>query len=385
VSAGHSLTLLATGAAYFPALEQAIDAASAEIRIETYIYIADEIGERISAALMRAAARGVRTHLLVDGIGSRSFVRDHARRLREGGIDVRVFRPDFQLLRIARGRLRRLHRKVAVIDASVAFVGGINIVSDFSPPNQDHPQFDYAVRVEGPVVSSIHANTLRVWDEVLRTPRRRYAAVLRTLAQRTLPPPTEVGTQHAEFLYRDNFLHRRTIERAYLRAMTNAREEIVLTNPYFFPGWRFRRTLKRAARRGVKITLLLQGLTDHTFLKYASRAMYLDLLHAGVRISEYRIAMLHAKACVVDGTWATVGSSNLDPFSLLLAREANLVVTDVAFAQQLRSSIIAAVQHDADPVTLDDWARRALGQRLASWLAYGIARGTLMVARLRGD
>ncbi len=385
MSAGHSLTLLTTGAAYFPALEQAIDAAHTEVRIETYIYIEDEIGQRISAALARAAARGVRTYLLVDGIGSRSFVRKDLPRLRERGIDGRVFRPDFQLLRIARGRLRRLHRKVVVIDSSIAFVGGINIVSDFSPPNKNHPQFDYAVRIEGPVVATIRANMLRLWDEVLGTPRRRYAAILRTLAERALPPPPEVGTQHAEFLYRDNFLHRRSIERAYLLAILGAREEIVLTNPYFFPGWRFRRALKRAARRGVKISLLLQGLSDHSFLKYASRAMYLDLLHAGVHIGEYRIAMLHAKACVVDGHWATVGSSNLDPFSLLLAREANLVVRDTVFAQQLRSSLLAAIAHDADPVALNDWTRRALTQRLASWLAYGLARGTLLLARLRGD
>jgi cardiolipin synthase len=171
-------------------------------------------------------------------------------------------------------------------------------------------------------------------------------------------------------LLRDNLAHRHDIEYAYLDAIRGARREILIANAYFLPGRRFRKALLLAAQRGVKVSLLLQGRSDHVLFHYATQALYDRMLAAGVRVYEYDQAELHAKVAVVDDDWATVGSSNIDPFSLLLAREANLVVRDAGFAAELRASLTAALDGAAREVRVEDQRRRPWHARLASVLAY---------------
>ena len=185
-------------------------------------------------------------------------------------------------------------------------------------------------------------------------------------------------------LLRDNLAHRHDIEYAYLDAIRSARREILIANAYFLPGRRFRQALLQAAQRGVKVSLLLQGRSDHVLFHFATQALYDRMLAAGVRVYEYDQAELHAKVAVVDDDWATVGSSNIDPFSLLLAREANLVVRDAGFAAELRASLMAALDGAAREVRVEDQRQRPWHARLASVLAYSAVRFMLGVTRYAG-
>ncbi len=367
---GNDIRLLECGGQYFPALEQAIDEARSEIFLETYIFADDETGQRIAAALARAARRGVRVRVLVDGFGARDFEDTHRQTLESAGVNTLVFRPEVGRLRFKRNRLRRMHRKLAVIDAQTGFAGGINIIDDMHTPGHKPPRFDYAVRVQGPLVTRMHHECLKLWERVAwatlqfrpRLPRLRNTG------------PRKPGQMRAALLVRDNLRHRRDIEDAYLQAIDSAYREILIANAYFLPGRRFRQALTLAAQRGVKVTLILQGRVEYALLHYASQALYGSLLSQGVRIIEYRRSFLHAKAAVIDDDWATVGSSNIDPFSLMLAREANVVVRDTGFAQQLRQSLHLACSHGGRELRHGQWQARPLHERMLRWLAYGMVR-----------
>ena len=366
---GNQLTLLQNGADYFPALEAAIDAAQHHVYLETYIFADDSAGQRIGAALTRAAQRGVATHLLVDGFGAQDYPLAALEALRKAGVAALVYRPHISPWRFPRQHLRRLHRKLAVVDHSLAFVGGINIVDDQRIPDTA-PQFDYAVRVEGPLVrpilhemQSLHARL--TWAQ-LRLPRETHP--------KALPEPAFAGAMRAAFVLRSSLRHRRDIEHAYLRAIGKARTEIILANPYFLPGRRFRRALRLAAARGVNIKLLLQGRAEFRLVQYASRALYKQLLAAGIEIFEYQPGILHAKVAVIDGRWATVGSSNIDPTSLFLSREANIVVYDQGFAATLQASLNAAIVNDARQITADHMRNGLWIQRALQWLSYSGVR-----------
>jgi len=366
---GNQLRLLQGGAEFFPALIAAIDAARDEIHLETYIFNADPSAGAVRDALIRAARRGVQVRVLIDGVGSRELPAAWQAALEATGVSVLVYRPLVGVgWRSNPKTLRRLHRKLVVIDARVAFLGGMNIIDDFEPVRLAAPRLDFSVEVRGPLLVAIHRSVRHLWRLVALTQlqgRGRNIAIAPTW-------PTD-GHVRAAFVVRDNFAHRRDIERVYLAALALARDEIVIANAYFLPGRRFRKLLKNAAARGVPVYLLVQGHTDHPFFQAAARALYRDLLAAGVKIYEYPASELHAKVAVVDGHWATVGSSNIDPFSLLLAREANIVVDDEAFARDLRQRLQQAIDQS---VALDpaDWRRRPWPRRMMSWLAYGGVR-----------
>lgn len=376
---GNQVQLLNSGAEYFPALERAFAAARHEIRLETYILADDETGRRIAASLKLAAARGVAVRVAYDGFGSSAHLGGLGLDLQRAGVDVAVFRPDAGWNKFRRSRLRRLHRKLVTVDARTAFVGGINIIDDLNMPlTQEEipePRYDYAVQVEGPLLAPIHDAMCEFWAR-LDQPRRIGVASGSTIAP--CPPVSAVaGDHHAWFGFRDNVTHRRDIEREYLAAILAAKEEIIIANAYFFPGRRFRRALMRARRRGVRVRLLLQGRQEYMLQYYATRALYGMLLDAGVEIYEYRPSFLHAKVAVVDGLWATVGSSNIDPFSLLLAREANVFVRNAAFAVGLRDSLNLAIEQRSIAVHAERWSARALPDRVLTWALYGVARGMM--------
>ncbi|MBL8489727.1 MAG: cardiolipin synthase ClsB [Rhodocyclaceae bacterium] len=366
---GHRVALLERGSEFFPALVAAIDAARVEVRLETYIFAGDGTGRQVAAALAAAARRGVLVRVLVDGFGARNFPADFGAALRLAGGEFEVFRPEVGGLRLRRHRLRRLHRKTAVIDGRVAFVGGINILADRDAETGPEPRHDYAVRIEGPAVARIHAAAGHLWRLV------RWAALRRRPAfEPVAPNPQAPGGVEAAFVVRDNFRHRRDIEAAYLSALAMARSEVVIANAYFLPGRRFRRRLVEAARRGVRVSLLVQGRVEYLLQHFATQALYGAFLAEGIRIFEYRRSFLHAKVAVMDAHWATVGSSNIDPFSLLLAREANVVVRDGDFAATLRASLERAIAEGAVEIRPEEWRKAAWPVRLARWLAYGLVR-----------
>jgi cardiolipin synthase len=236
------------------------------------------------------------------------------------------------------------------------------------------------VRIEGPLVARIYAVVHRLaWLVATLAARRRQPGFR--------PPtcdPTPAGESVAALVHRDNLRHRHDIEAMYLRGIHGARREIVIACAYFLPGWRVRRALMAAARRGVRVVLLLQGSTDHRVLQQASRVLYEALLERGVEIFEYTGGELHAKVGVVDERWATVGSSNLDPFSLVLAREANVVVFDDGFARELRASLEQELRTRAEPVRRMLWRRRPWPVRIAGWLSYAYARLAMGLAGIAG-
>jgi cardiolipin synthase len=203
-----------------------------------------------------------------------------------------------------------------------------------------------------------------------------------TLSPRPVAHPVcEIaGKQTAAFLIRDNIRHRNDILHAYLDAIDDAQHEILIANAYFLPGIRFGRALYAAARRGVKITVLLQGKSDHPLLRYATQTLYATTLAAGIRIFEYEKSFMHAKVAVIDGQWATVGSSNIDPFSLLMAKEANIVVRDPAFANQLEFSLRSVMATGARELLADELSRQPLHSRILRWLAYAAVRAMVGIA-----
>ncbi|MFZ4534989.1 cardiolipin synthase ClsB [Propionivibrio sp.] len=377
---GNRLTLLDSGAEFFPALLTAINEARHEVHLESYIFEDDSTGRAVSDALMAAARRGVEVRVLVDGFGAPAFSRTLMPALTDAGVMALAYRPDLSRFKLRRHRLRRLHRKLAVIDGEIAFVGGINIIDDLNNPDQSPPRYDYAVRLEGPLLMPIQRSMQRLWEIVIWVKMKRRFRIVRGPE----PNPSPRGDQAAAFLVRDNIRHRRDIEEAYLAAIADARENILIANAYFLPGRRFRRALSDAVQRGVQVTILLQGRIEYRLFHYATQALYSKLLNAGIHIFEYHHSFLHAKVAVIDEQWATVGSSNIDPFSLLLAKEANLVVLDAKFAAELRCSLGKAMQEGAQELPPQRWQQLPWHSRLLRWASYNLVRFAIGISGYGG-
>ncbi len=389
---GNRVLLLQGGDALFPAMCRAIAAARHEVWLATYIFHDDAACRIVADALVAAAQRGVAVHLVVDGFGSKGTLPTLRQWFRDAPVRFEVFRPlDRWWSWLQPGQLRRLHQKMCAVDEAVAFVGGINVIDDRNDLNHgltDEPRLDFAVEVAGPLAASVQEATRALWtraqlghgwrDEV-RSLARSAAPVDEAvkLLRRLRRDPTvdEVAELpqpvRAAFIVRDNFRQRRAIERSYVEAIRSARARIDLAVPYFYPGRAFLRALRQAAKRGVVVRLLLQGKVDYRIAAMAARVLYEELRGHGVRIFEYTPAFLHAKVAVVDETWATVGSSNIDPLSLLLNLEANVVVDDADFTAALAAALEAAMAASSEvlaPPALGGW--RGLVQRgLIAWCA----------------
>ncbi|HZQ61544.1 MAG TPA: cardiolipin synthase ClsB [Casimicrobiaceae bacterium] len=379
---GNRITLLRSGIEYFPALLAAIAAAEREVWLETYIYADDETGRRVADALVGAVARGVLVRVMVDGWGARHYLTRRVERyLVSGGVRLLKYRPEVRPWHFRSHRLRRLHRKLCHVDGKVAFVGGINIIDDMHTPGHKPPRVDFAVRIEGPILPQIVATMQRVWaiNELVQNGHTPVPL---------FPPPRRgerVGAQTAKFVIRDNLRHRRDIEQSYLAAIRTAKREVLIANSYFFPGVAFRRALIAAAQRGVAVTLLLQARVEFRLLHYATRALYGQLLQAGIAIQEYHRSFLHAKVAVIDTRWATVGSSNIDPYSLLMAREANVFVRDPYFADQLREELVEMIAAGARVVGPQRWAARPRVLKALNWIAYGVVRVAMGILGYGGN
>lgn len=389
----HDVRLYQGAQELFPALVEAMDAALSDIQFETYIFDFTGAGSSVGEALARAAQRGVRTHLVVDGVGTGRLPAPWAARLTAAGVQWRVYSPLGRLGLLLPSRWRRLHRKLCVVDGRVLFCGGINVLDDFYDPNHgalDAPRFDFAVRATGSLVVQASDAMEQLWwrmQAVRDVRKRRLPEALQALrtasaqrhAEQQIGPLRGSGAQvRAALVLRDNVRNRARIEKTYLRAIGSARHEVIIANAYFVPGRKLRKALLMAARRGVRVRLLLQGRYEYFMQYHAARPVYGALLEAGVEIHEYAPSFLHAKVAVVDAMgdrpWATVGSSNLDPLSLLLAREANVVVEDTAFARDLRQRLVHAMQHAGHRMDPARYAGRPLRQRVLDRLAFGLMR-----------
>ena len=353
---GNRITLLENGDAYYPRVFEVIAAAQHEVLLETFILFDDKVGRELQQALLRAAGRGAEVHVLVDGWGSPNLPPSFTQPLLDAGVKLRSFEPAQRLFGARINMLRRMHRKLVVVDGVRAFVGGINYSIDHLAEYGPLAKQDYAVEIEGPVVGQIQAfcrtsldepqPARGVWLQRWRAIRNKHSGDHENGAA------AANGGVLAAFVTRDNCGSRTDIERHYRTAVRNARQRVLIANAYFFPGYRLLRDLRRAARRGVQVDLILQDQVDMPWAQRASRLLYGYLMRAGVRIYEYSERPLHAKVAVVDDRWATVGSSNLDPTSLSLNLEANVVVRDEAFARLLREQIEQLMQQRCERVRL---------------------------------
>lgn len=368
---GNRITLLRNGSEYFPALEDAINRAQNIVHLETYIFEYDATGIRIAEALKRAARRNVTVSLLLDGFGSQDFPKVEIQNMLNAGVQVLIFRKEISLFRLRRNRLRRMHRKLATIDSSVAFVGGINIIDDLNHPEPLPPRFDFAISIEGPLQREIFLAAQHLWRIVALSHLKRNWIKYDEISRSTNQPS---GNQRGALIIRDNFRHRHDIEDVYLHAIINASSEIIISNAYFLPGINIRRALSDAAKRGLRVVLLLQGKTEDHLQHYATQALYGNLLDAGIEIYEYHKSYLHAKVAVIDQHWSTVGSSNIDPFSLLLAREANVIIDDKSFAMQLKLCLENAITEGSIRVLQERWKKQRLISRAICWISYYIVR-----------
>ena len=367
----NHLTLLQNGEDFFPALLDAIENAHSEIYLETYIFYPDEVGRRVIDALKKAVARGVQVHVILDWLGTgRKLCHLLNREFMAAGIECHVFNRWFR-----RGFVR-LHRKICVVDHLIAFVGGINILNDYRYDYNKktlltYPRQDFAVQVEGPLAMRIYQEAIRLWEQTgkqtLWERFDRYRAIIRT-RERFKRAKTAI----AGFIVRDNFRNRRTIQRAYLRAMGQARKRIILATPYFAPGRRFRNALASAASRGVEVILLI-GSGEFWVQDSVAQSFYPKLLKSGIKVFEYKKTQCHGKVAVIDDIWATVGSSNCDGLSLFLNHEANVVVRDADFAKTLRKDIEAALS-EAVEICPESFANRPWYKRFWYGTAFLIYR-----------
>ncbi|EWS55428.1 cardiolipin synthase ClsB [Methylibium sp. T29] len=394
-SGGNEVQLLRGGDALFPAMIESIGHATHEVWLATYIYGDDVAAQAVSAALVAAARRGVRVRVVVDGFGSLHALAALRERLEPAGVALAVFRPTQRWWNwLQPGQLRRLHQKLCVVDGQVGFVGGINVLDDRHDLNHgwgDTPRLDYAVRVQGAVVGPVEQTARAMWtraafgrdwrDEVRQIarssqPMARARRLCDACASRCGAARQEASRRCAaagagRFVVRDNLSQRRSIERSYIDALRRAQQRIDIVSAYFYPGFEFRRALLAAARRGVRVRLLLQGKADYRFAALAAQALYDELLAHGVAVFEYTPAFLHAKVALVDQRWATVGSSNIDPLSLLVNLEANVIVDDRGFAATLSRELdrdFAVSREITAPVPVAGW-RRWLRRGFVAWVA----------------
>jgi cardiolipin synthase len=355
---GHRVRLLGGGDELFPAMAEALGRARTEAWMATYIFNDDQAGRLVADALSAAAARGVQVRLLIDGFGSVSRLPALRRWFAGTGVQLEVFRPlDRWWAWLQPGQLRRMHQKLLAVDGEIAFVGGINVIDDRYDIHHgwtERARLDFAVELQGVVAVDVQrlaqalwtrTSLARGWREEVALLARSAEPVARTLqllrelrtGVRDGPGPAleQLAPVRAALVVRDNFRQRRAIERSYVEAIRRARERIDIACPYFYPGRAFRRALRRAAARGVQVRLLMQGKIDYRIAALAARVLYDEMLAHGMQVYEYTPAFLHAKVALVDNQWATVGSSNIDPLSLLLNLEANVVLHDETFAQSL--------------------------------------------------
>jgi cardiolipin synthase len=370
---GNDFHLLENGEEFYPRVFACIANAREEVVIETFILFEDKVGLQLHEALLAAARRGVQVDVTIDGFGSPDLSEHFISTLREAGVRMHVFDPGKRLLGQRLNMLRRMHRKIVVIDGQVAFIGGINYSADHLADFGPQAKQDYAVEIHGPLVAEIHRFTHAALAQGQRYQRQRSWWRWRRQLRAQPGELSPAGTAAAMFVVRDNVEHHSDIEQHYRVAIRSARKRLVIANAYFFPGYRLIRDLRRAARRGVDVRLILQGEPDMPIVKTAASMLYHRLLSAGVRIFEYCERPLHGKVALMDDEWATIGSSNLDPLSLALNLEANVIIRDRGFNQHLYERLDCLMRHSCRQVSLDEckpvgWAG------LRSFLAFHFTR-----------
>ena len=366
--AGNRTTLLFDGPQAIGAMLAAIRGATDNINLETYIFDQDELGLQFQALLIAKQKAGVQVNVLYDGVGSLQTPIAFFDRMREAGIQLIEFNPINPLKHIGRGTLNnRDHRKILVVDGKVAFTGGVNISENYSRSSLfrsggrrlDGPGWrDTHIQIEGPAVAAIQLLFLDAWASQRDG----------DIADREyFPPLADAGDKLVRVLgsVPDGDF---PIYRAYVLAIQESKQSIHLTAAYFAPDVQFLEAIKAAARRGVDVKMIFPSISDAGMVLQAGHSFYTELLDAGVRIFELKASVLHAKTGVIDRTWSTIGSSNLDVRSFLHNSEVNLVVLGSDFGATMESAFAEDLKNSVE-MTRDRWDSRPLSQRVKEWAA----------------
>lgn len=340
-----------------------IDNARHVFHLQTYIFDEDETGLAIADALKRAAARGVKVYLLLDGYASQGLSKDFIASLKSAGVKFRWFEPILKSRHFYFGR--RLHHKVAVADACNSLVGGVNISNKYNDIDGVPAWLDWAVLSRGEVSILLHRICVRVWN---RSDWKPQTSVLRdAVPEFELPEP---GCQ-VRVRVNDWVRGRNQISRSYLEMLRNARHSITIMSSYFLPGRAIKRHMVAAVRRGVKVKVIIAGYSDVMIAKQAERYMYAWLFRHGIEIYEYRNNVLHAKISTYDGKWVTVGSYNLNNISAFASIELNLDIMDKDFAQTTEAALQGIIDTDCDRVVKDEFAKKNhILLQLWQWTCY---------------
>lgn len=341
---GNQITLLENGEEFFPRVFGAIRRAQQSLLLETFILFEDEVGNALHEELLAAAQRGVKIEMMVDGYGSPDLSDEFVHSLTSLGVRFLYYDPRPPVLGMRTNLFRRLHRKIVVVDGVIAFVGGINYSAEHNVSFGPQAKQDYAVEVKGPIVDDI----AHYVQQEIGSEQKHY----RWWGHRSHRPAHNAtpGDAQALLVYRDNQEHRDDIEQHYIEMLKSAGQDVIIANAYFFPGYRLLREMRQAARRGVRVRLIVQGKPDMPIVKVGAELLYNYLVEGGVEVYEYCRRPLHAKIAVQDSHWATVGSSNLDPLSLSLNLEANLIIHDREFNQQVRDNLEGLLSADCQRV-----------------------------------
>lgn len=355
---GNRFELLIDGPQFFPRMLEHIAGAREQIELELYLVEAGACAEAIVQALVAAAERGVRVRCLFDDYGSLAFTLTLRQRLTQAGVELRFY--NRLSWRRWVGNFYRDHRKLLLVDQCLAVVGGTGVTDEFWTPGHDVSEWhEVMVEISGPLVLDWQLLFDRQWIA------NRYRRAWRPAAHFGLPRLPRVpdkGEGMGRVAYADARQHRDILQSLF-RAMNSGQQRIWMATPYFLPTWQIRRSLRKAAARGVDVRLLLTGpRTDHPSVRYAGHRYYPRLLKAGVQIFEYQPCFLHLKMVLVDD-WVSIGSCNFDHWNLRFNLEANLEALDPALTAAVETSFVKDFGL-SQLVSLEEWQRRPLWRRV---------------------
>ncbi len=360
ISGGNSITLITEGDMFFDSIISSIENAKRSINLETYIFSSDPLGWTIAEKLADKAASGVEVNVIYDSVGSMKASSTMFSMMKEAGVEVIDYHP-FVPWRKYWGISFRDHRKIIVIDGSKAFIGGINIGREYAGEKFGGDNWrDTHIIIEGPAVADIQFFFLENWY------RNGGAVMSRSLY---FPELKKSGEKLLMILCASSRKKVKPVHQSYMSAIRNSRNSIYITNAYFIPDAKIYRSLIRAAERGVDVRLLLPGITDLPFVKYASRYLYKRYMKKGIRIFEYAGSVLHAKTAVIDGVWSTVGSSNLDRRSFRKNLEMNAVILDQSFGETMEQVFLRDLER-SEEITLDSFQKRSFVEFFIEWTCY---------------
>lgn len=372
---GNHFELLVDGPSFFPPMLDAIGAARREILLEMYFVSSGQVVDRFVTALTAAAGRGVRVRLLLDNFGAMGLGRGDRDLLERTGVEVLYYNP-LRLVKLT-DNLSRDHRKLLLVDDEIAFVGGAGLTDEFDPPTKPEACWrETMISIRGPVLSDWRAAFDTLWQRVSRLQRLPRPATTASADPEATGPETAGIMAGRVTLIRGPAVQE--IKRSLLRQIGQARNRLWIATPYFIPSWRIRRALRRAARRGIDVRLLLSGpVTDHPAVRHSGHRFYARLLANGVRIFEYQPRVLHQKAVLCD-QWASIGSCNFDRWNLRWNLEANQEIDDAGFAASLAMMFEDDFGQSLE-INAEEWQNRSLLSRLVE---YGWGRVDLWLSRL---